>query len=75
MSFKCFGEVFFGYLAVSELNGFIAVVVNSFLLNNDAGAGLYDRYGNYFSRLVKKLGHTKLFAHDCFFHFFLNVSD
>ena len=55
MSFECFGEMFFGDLAISELNGFITVVFKSFLLNNDAGAGLNDRYRNYFSCFVKKL--------------------
>ena len=68
MSFKGFGEMFFGDLAVADLYGFVTVVFKSFLLNNDAGTGFNNGYRNYFSCLVKKLGHTNLFADDCLFH-------
>ena len=39
----------FGNIFKSELNSFIAIVFNSFLLNNDAWSGFNYCYRNYFS--------------------------
>ena len=55
-------------VAKTELHGFIAVVFGRFLLDNDAGAGFHDSYGNHVAFFVKKLGHADFFADDAFFH-------
>ena len=57
------------YVAVAQLKCCIAVVLNSLLLYNDAGAGFHYCYRNNFSCLVEDLSHTDLLTDNAFLHF------
>ena len=55
-------------VAEAELNSFVAVVFNSLLHNDRAGACLDDCYGNNVSVCIEDLSHADLLSDECFLH-------
>ena len=55
-------------VAEAELNSLVAVVLNSLLHNDRAGACLDDCYGNNLSVCIEDLSHADLLSDECFLH-------
>ena len=61
-------ELLLGDLAVSQLHGNIAVILDRLLLSDDARACFDDRNRDHMAVLIEDLGHAHFLADDCFLH-------
>ena len=52
----------------AELNGSIAFLISGLLLNDRAGTGFDNGYGNNLAGLIENLGHADFLSDDCLFH-------
>ena len=68
VTFGGLGEFLGFYVAETNLDGVVAVVLYGLLLDDHAGTGFNHSYRDDFARFVEDLSHTDLFADDSFFH-------
>ena len=60
------GELALGHVLIAQLDGLIAFLLGSLLLNNGAGSRLDDSDGDHMAVFIEDLGHAHFFADDCF---------
>ncbi len=68
MTFQRFGYMLILGGAETQLHRIVAVAFDRLILKYDAGAGLDDRYRDYFALLGEDLRHTKFLAQNSFSH-------